>query len=195
MLFQGKISDLERRTTQGFARGNVTIEGMGQYNGDRMRIEFQNENLIARIDGEVVCIVPDLICVVDTERGEPITTELLRYGFRVTVLGFPGPHLWTASAGTGRGRTQSLWLRRGIHPAGAGWERPLTPWETLAQLPATSPNCHSERSEESASQGDKRTYRQDAHPTTRQPVHPPTPYFLRRQEPRGGGAGSDDRTL
>ena len=99
VLFQGKITDLERRTTQGFARGNLTIEGMGQYNGDRMRIEFQNENLIALIDGEVVCIVPDLICVVDTERGEPITTELLRYGFRVTVLGFPGPHLWTAPPG------------------------------------------------------------------------------------------------
>ena len=99
MLFQGKITDLERRTTQGFARGNLTIEGMGQYNGDRMRIEFQNENLIALIDGEAVCIVPDLICVVDTERGEPITTELLRYGFRVTVLGFPGPDLWTAPQG------------------------------------------------------------------------------------------------
>jgi hypothetical protein len=36
---------------------------------------------------------------VDTERGEPITTELLRYGFRVTVLGFPAPALWTTPQG------------------------------------------------------------------------------------------------
>ena len=31
--------------------------------------------------------------------GEPITTELLRYGFRVTVLGFPAPALWTTPEG------------------------------------------------------------------------------------------------
>ena len=89
VLFQGKIVDLERRTTTGFARGKVIIDGLGEFSPGRMSIEFQNENLIASIDGEVVCLVPDLICVVDTERGEPITTELLRYGFRVTVLGFP----------------------------------------------------------------------------------------------------------
>ncbi|MCH8871094.1 MAG: DUF917 family protein, partial [Chloroflexi bacterium] len=64
-----------------------------------MEIEFQNENLVARLDGETVCIVPDLICIVDSDRGEPITTELLRYGFRVTVLGFPAPSLWTSPEG------------------------------------------------------------------------------------------------
>ena len=99
VLFQGKIIDVERRTTSGFARGKLAIEGLGSYSGGRMDIEFQNENLIARVDGEVVCIVPDLICVVDTERGEPITTELLRYGFRVTVVGFPAPDLWKVSPG------------------------------------------------------------------------------------------------
>ena len=60
-----------------------------------MEIEFQNENLIAKISGNTVCTVPDLICIVDTERGEPITTELLRYGFRVSVLGIPAPELLT----------------------------------------------------------------------------------------------------
>ena len=93
VLFQGKIVDLERRTTTGFARGKVVIDGLGEFATAQMSIEFQNENLIASIDGQVVCLVPDLICVVDTERGEPITTELLRYGFRVTVLGFPAHSL------------------------------------------------------------------------------------------------------
>ena len=58
-------------------------------------LHFQNENLIAKISGNTVCTVPDLICIVDTERGEPITTELLRYGFRVSVLGLPAPELLT----------------------------------------------------------------------------------------------------
>ena len=98
-LFDGKIVDIERRTTAGFSRGNVTIDGLSDYSGESMIIEFQNENLVARRNGRVVCIVPDLICLVDTERGEPITTELLRYGFRVTVLGFPAPLLWTSKEG------------------------------------------------------------------------------------------------
>ncbi len=95
VLFTGKVVDLDRRTAAGFARGSVTIDGLGPNSGSRMVIDFQNENLIARHDGEIICTVPDLICVVDTERGEPITTELMRYGFRVTVLGFPAPKLWT----------------------------------------------------------------------------------------------------
>ena len=99
ILLQGKIVDLDRQTTAGFARGQVVIEGMGQNQSDQMTIEFQNENLIAKLNSQIVCIVPDLICIVDTERGEPITTELLKYGFRVTVLGFPGPDLWKTPEG------------------------------------------------------------------------------------------------
>ena len=44
-------------------------------------------------DGELVAIVPDLICVVDHESAEPITTEGLRYGQRVSVLGISTPDL------------------------------------------------------------------------------------------------------
>ena len=95
VLFTGKVMDVDRRTAAGFARGSVTIDGFGEHVGTKLVIDFQNENLIARQDGETICTVPDLICVVDTERGEPITTELMRYGFRVTVLGFPAPVLWT----------------------------------------------------------------------------------------------------
>ena len=99
ILFNGKIADVERRTTAGFARGSLSIEGLGDYNGERLAIEFQNENLIARRDEQIVCTVPDLICVVDSETGEPVTTELLRYGLRVTVLGLPAPDLWTTPEG------------------------------------------------------------------------------------------------
>ncbi|MYE55015.1 MAG: DUF917 domain-containing protein, partial [Chloroflexi bacterium] len=60
VLFNGKVVDLDRRTTAGFARGTVTIDGMDSFAGERMVIDFQNENLIARRDGEIVCTVPDL---------------------------------------------------------------------------------------------------------------------------------------
>ncbi len=99
VLFSGKVVDVERRTTAGFARGMLTIDGLDVYAGERMVIEFQNENLVARRDGVVACVVPDLICAVATDLGEPVTTELMRYGLRVTILGFPAPDLWTSPEG------------------------------------------------------------------------------------------------
>ena len=99
ILFSGKVVDIERRTTAGFARGSVTIDGLDSFEEKRMVIDFQNENLIARIDEEIVCTVPDLICAVATDIGEPVTTELMRYGLRVTILGFPAPDLWTTPEG------------------------------------------------------------------------------------------------
>ena len=99
ILFSGKVVDLDRRTTGGFARGSVAMDGLDDFLGQRMVIDFQNENLIARVDDEVVCTVPDLICAVATDGGEPVTTELMRYGLRVTILGFPAPALWTTPQG------------------------------------------------------------------------------------------------
>jgi len=93
VLFRGKIVDVERRTTAGFARGHVALAGLDGWDRQRLEVDFQNENLVARVDGRTVCTVPDLICIVDTERGDPITTEMLRYGFRVSVLGLPAPDL------------------------------------------------------------------------------------------------------
>lgn len=90
-LFIGKVVDVERRTRAGFALGRMVLEGLEQDTGLRMEIEFQNENLVARRDGVIACTVPDLICVLDSEDGEPLSTEVLRYGLRASVLGLPAP--------------------------------------------------------------------------------------------------------
>jgi DUF917 family protein len=92
-LFVGKVSDVERRTTDGFAKGNAVISALDPSSSDRLEIAFQNENLTAHRNGELVAIVPDLICVVDHESAEPITTEGLRYGQRVRVLGISTPEM------------------------------------------------------------------------------------------------------
>ncbi|MCY4146812.1 MAG: DUF917 domain-containing protein [Chloroflexi bacterium] len=88
-LFRGKISDVHRRTTAGFARGSVRIDSF--VSDDQLTIEFQNELLIARVNGVVAVTTPDLICIVTEEEGEPVTTELLRYGTRVAVIAVPAP--------------------------------------------------------------------------------------------------------
>jgi uncharacterized protein len=92
-IFSGKLIDVDRRTTEGFARGTVVIEDFDE--PDRtMRIEIQNELLLAVEDGRVVVTPPDLICLVDHETSDPITTETLAYGQRVDVLALPCAPEW-----------------------------------------------------------------------------------------------------
>jgi DUF917 family protein len=98
-VFTGKIADVSRRTQTGFARGEARIEGAGDDTGSMLELRFQNEHLVALRDGEIVVSVPDLIIVLDAETGEPITTEELRYGFRVTVIATPCDTRWRTPAG------------------------------------------------------------------------------------------------
>lgn len=94
LLLEGKIVDVERKFVAGFARGSLAIEGMNSAAGRTFTIEFQNENLIVIDgDGETVCSVPDLICIVESESGESVATETLRYGLRISVIGIPAPRL------------------------------------------------------------------------------------------------------
>lgn len=92
-FFSGKVIDIDRRTTDGFAKGTVVLEHLQDPNRT-MRVEIQNENLIAFEDGVAVITVPDLICLLDHENAQPITTETLAYGQRVDVIGLPCAPEW-----------------------------------------------------------------------------------------------------
>lgn len=117
-LFQGKIIDVERRTREGFAVGQVTFDGLDTDRGSRLVIEFQNEDLIATKDGEVIATVPDLICVLDSEAGTAITTERLRYGQRATMIGIPTPEIMRSDAAL------HVW-----GPQAFGYDAPFIPLE------------------------------------------------------------------
>ena len=89
VLFDGKITDLERETQGGFSVGRIVIEA---FDGrSRVEVDFQNENLLARRDGRVVAMVPDILTVMDRETGDSITTERLKYGQRVKLVGAAAP--------------------------------------------------------------------------------------------------------
>jgi uncharacterized protein len=98
-LIVGKVSDVERRTTEGFVRGSVVVEGLGDDKGRLLRLEVQNENLLALERGEVLASVPDLICVLDTATADAVPTERVRYGQRVTVIAFPCDPIWRTPRG------------------------------------------------------------------------------------------------
>ncbi|MGW2222899.1 DUF917 domain-containing protein [Nonomuraea sp. NPDC001684] len=90
VLFRGKVVDVERRTIGGFTRGQARLV-CADDPGDVLEITFQNEHLVARRGGEVIAIVPDLICTLNSETGAPVPTESLAYGQRLTVYGISTP--------------------------------------------------------------------------------------------------------
>lgn len=98
-LFTGKVMDIERKTDGGFVRGTAKIEGLERNKGENCYLDFQNENLMAKTDNEILCMTPDLITVLDTETAMPITTEGLRYGARGTVIGIPSDKKWRTQKG------------------------------------------------------------------------------------------------
>jgi DUF917 family protein len=98
-IFQGRVADVERRTETGFARGRAVLAGLGPYGGAKLELNFQNEHLVAIRDGRVLASVPDLIVVLDNDSAEPITTEEIRYGFRVCVVTAPCDPRWRTDAG------------------------------------------------------------------------------------------------
>jgi len=91
VLFKGKVQDVERRTTAGFLRGRSRLLGLDGDRGSAFDLEFQNEYAVARRDGEIVATTPDIICTMDSESGEAVGTEMLRYGQRITVIALPTP--------------------------------------------------------------------------------------------------------
>lgn len=98
-LFKGKIVDVLRETRGAFNFGRVILDGIGEYKGQSADVEFQNENLVARVNSKILATTPDLICIVDTETFTPVTTDALKYGKRVMVVGLKCFDMWRTELG------------------------------------------------------------------------------------------------
>lgn len=121
-LFKGKVTDVNRKTETGFARGKAAIEGMYAYQGKTLQLRFQNEHLLAMTEERLLCVTPDLIAVLDEETGLPITTEGLRYGARCVVIGIPCDPKWRTEKGIAT-----------CGPAYFGYDVDYQPVETLVR--------------------------------------------------------------
>ncbi len=98
-LIGGKVIEVERRTTEGFARGHVVVVGTGEDVGREVRLHVQNENLRATEGDRTLAVVPDLVSVLDEATGIAIPTERVRYGHRVAVVAMPCDPLWRTPGG------------------------------------------------------------------------------------------------
>lgn len=98
-IFHGRVQDVDRRTLTGFARGEANFVGLDDDRGHTFRIKFQNEYLIAEKDGQPIVTTPDLITLLDSDTGAPITTESLRFGLRVVAIAIPCAPPWRTPEG------------------------------------------------------------------------------------------------
>lgn len=103
LFMHAKIADVLRQTRDGFNFGQAVLEGIGQDKGKTGSVVYQNENLYAEIEGDVVISVPDLVCLVDADTFLPITTESLHYGKRVLLVGLACDEAWRTPEGLALG--------------------------------------------------------------------------------------------
>ncbi len=130
-LFRGKIVDVARRTTGGFLRGRAELEGLDRWNGCRVDLDFQNEWLVAWLDGVPIATVPHLICLLDVVSGEAIGTETARYGQRVALIGIDAIELFSDERGL-----------RFVGPSAMGYDlEPVAP-VAIARHRAAQPGTH-----------------------------------------------------
>ena len=99
LLYRGKVVDVARRTTEGFLRGVVRFDGLDDWRGEKLEINFQNEWIVALREREAVAMTPDLICVLNSDTGEAVGSETIRYGQRVTVIALPSPPVFLSEDG------------------------------------------------------------------------------------------------
>lgn len=97
-LGQGRVVEVARRVdperhdNPGFGRGSVTVQGTA---GVLLRVEMENEYLLALRDGVVIASTPDVLVLLDRRTAVPIACEDVRQGHEVAVLQLPAPAFWT----------------------------------------------------------------------------------------------------
>ncbi|MFZ5869602.1 MAG: DUF917 domain-containing protein [Actinomycetota bacterium] len=95
VLATGRVLDVARLgPARAFGRGSVTVVAVPS--GAVVRVEAENEYLLALRDGAVAASTPDLICLLDRRTTAPIAVDRVRVGDEVVVAVLPGPAWWTS---------------------------------------------------------------------------------------------------
>ena len=120
-LCTARVVDIERRTTGGFARGKALLRGLDADQGREFTLSFQNEFLCLEDGaGRPLALTPDLICALDADAGLPVTTESLRFGLAIRLIGLPADPQWRSPGGLDL-----------AGPGYFGYDHPFQPLEDL----------------------------------------------------------------
>ena len=84
VVYEGQVSHADWETREGFTYGRIKID-------EAYEIAYKNEHMAAWLDGEVHASIPDIICLIDKQTGDPVTNPHAYVGQQVAVLILPAP--------------------------------------------------------------------------------------------------------
>jgi DUF917 family protein len=99
VLARGRVIEVARHVgpgrhgSPGFGRGSVTLAD--HRDGALLRLEMENEYLLALRDGAPVASTPDVLSVLDHRTGVPVPCDAIRTGVEVDVVRLAAPPFWT----------------------------------------------------------------------------------------------------
>jgi DUF917 family protein len=124
-LLAGEVLEVRREVGDAGLQGSAIVQSRARGARRLLRLELQDECLLAMEDGAVRAVVPDLITVLAADTGAPIPTDALRRGQPVVVVASPAPPVWTSAAGLAVGG-----------PSAFGYELEYTPMGQAAHARA-----------------------------------------------------------
>ncbi len=87
ILFRGEVVDKQWENRQGYMWGETLIKGSGIKSGSKLKVWFKNENHVTWLDGKPWVASPDIIEIIESTTGEPITNTDIKPGDKVSVIG------------------------------------------------------------------------------------------------------------
>jgi uncharacterized protein len=119
LLVTGTVAEVYRPTRRGFPRGAVIVADLEEA-GRIVRLEVQNEYLLALADGVPVAAVPDLICPIERGSCEPVDVEQLHYAQEIDVVTLPAADAWHTPEGLALAGPQAFGYRLPGHRTSPG---------------------------------------------------------------------------
>jgi len=100
VIFEGVVREDSRwEDRNGLTEGTILMDGGDRLRGRECRVDYRNEHMSARIDGEIVVTVPDLITILEQGSGRPVLNPVISKGMRLAVVAIPAPAAWRTPDG------------------------------------------------------------------------------------------------
>lgn len=87
--FAGRVTALREEEHMGFYFTTVSLQGVGPYAGHNAELTVKNEVMLYRLDGEVVCIFPDMVVLLEPSSGRGVMSVEIREGLELVLLALP----------------------------------------------------------------------------------------------------------
>lgn len=104
--FWGTVAALEADNTRGHYYLKATLQGKGSYSGDVFRLVIKNETMAGWVNGRLICMLPDLLLMLDPTTLEGIMSPDIRVMTEMLIVAAPcHARLRQAATTTASGRS------------------------------------------------------------------------------------------